>query len=102
MKRDDTLSLLKEQYKGAVIIPVEQVCKDYFWHLSPAKFVLKARRGEIPLALVPILASSQKAARGVHIRDLAEHIDKQHERAKREIEPTRRRGESPVQQDSAD
>jgi hypothetical protein len=92
----DTATLLRAQYNNAVIVPVDQVCKDYFSHLSPVKFIQKVRAGKIPLALVPVDASSQKSPRGVHLRDLAEHIDKQHARAKKEMEPARRRGESMV------
>jgi hypothetical protein len=34
-------SLLMAQYEGKAIIPVEQVCRDYFSHLTPPKLVQK-------------------------------------------------------------
>jgi hypothetical protein len=70
----NTAFLLMAQYDGLAVIPVERVCKDYFTHLTPQKLVTKIMTGEIRLPLVRI-EMSQKAARGVHLSDLATWID---------------------------
>jgi hypothetical protein len=62
------------QYSGAAVIPVDRVCADYFPHLTVDKFIRKVSAGEIKLPLIRI-ESSQKAARGVHVADLAAWID---------------------------
>lgn len=55
------------------MIPVTDVCRDDFSHLTPEKFLRKVSAGEI--AIPPVrMESSQKAAKGVLIRDLAEWI----------------------------
>jgi hypothetical protein len=79
----NTAFLLMAQYNGRAVIPIEDVCRDYFQHLSPEKFVRKAARGEIRLPLVRMEAS-QKAAKGVHLVDLAGYLDKRREAALRE------------------
>jgi len=81
----NTFFLLMAQYGGRSLITVDELCADYFSHLTPAKLVRKIDRGEIALPLVRI-EQSQKAARGVHIADLAMWIDKRREAARREVE----------------
>lgn len=71
-----TSFLLLAQYGGRAIIPVAEVCRDYFTHLTPEKFVRKVDAGEIPIPLVR-MERSQKAARGVHLNDLAGYLDMQ-------------------------
>jgi len=71
----NTAFLLMAQYSGRAVIPVEDVVRDYFHHLSPEKFIRKAATGEIRLPLVRMEAS-QKAAKGVHLVDLADYLDK--------------------------
>ena len=71
----NTLFLLMAQYDGSAVIPVEAVCRDYFSHLSADKFLRKVSAGEIAIPLVR-METSQKAAKGVHVKDLAEWIDK--------------------------
>jgi hypothetical protein len=73
------------QYNGRAIIPAETVCRDYFSHLTPDKFLRKVGSGEIPLPILRAEAS-QKSARGVHLQDLAAYLDKRREAAKREME----------------
>jgi hypothetical protein len=73
------------QYGGLAIIPVEKVCRDYFSHLTPTKFLDKVRKGEIPLPLVR-LEKSQKSAKGVHLQDLANYIDARRDAARKELE----------------
>ena len=69
-----TLFLLMAQYNGKTIVPIEQVCRDFFSHLSVDKLLRKALRGDLPLPIVRI-ETSQKAQRGVHLTDLAAYID---------------------------
>jgi len=71
----NTAFLLMAQYDGLAVIPVGTVVRDYFPHLSPDKFLRKVATGEIKIPLLRIEASSQKAARGVHLIDLANYID---------------------------
>lgn len=77
----NTLFLLMAQYGGQAIIPIDTVCNDYFSHLTAEKIKRKIALGEIDLPIVQ-LESSQKSARGVHIKDLAIYLDKQHKIAK--------------------
>lgn len=77
----NTLFLLMAQYNGQAIIPIDVVCSDYFSHLTPDKIKRKVGLGEIDLPIVQ-MESSQKSARGVHVRDLAAYLDKQHQAAK--------------------
>lgn len=79
----NTTFLLMAQYNGRAVIPVADVCRDYFSHLTPEKFLRKVSAGEIAIPLVR-MESSQKAAKGVHIQDLAEWIDKRRDAAVRE------------------
>ncbi|MNF95351.1 Pyocin activator protein PrtN [compost metagenome] len=76
----NTAFLLLAQYNGQAIIPLDKVCEDYFRHLTPEKFLRKALAGEIDLPIVRV-EGSQKAARGVHLNDLAQYLDAQHQKA---------------------
>ena len=80
--RPSSYFTLMSQYNAAVI-PLSRVVKDYFPHLSEQKFLQKALRGEVTLPIVRI-EDSQKAARGVDIRDLADYLDERREAAVRE------------------
>jgi hypothetical protein len=71
----NTAFLLMAQYDAAAIIPVDKVVKDYFPHLSTEKFLRKVAIGDIDIPLTRIESGSQKAARGVHLTDLATYID---------------------------
>ncbi|CAA2140507.1 pyocin activator PrtN family protein [Hyphomicrobium sp. ghe19] len=79
----NTAFLLMAQYNGAAVVPLEKVCADYFSHLTPAKLSQKATAGEIDLPIVRI-ETSQKAARGVHLQDLAAWIDARRAAAQKE------------------
>jgi hypothetical protein len=81
--KPNTAFLLMAQYNGAAVIPLESVCRDYFRHLTVDKLLRKVLAGEISLPVVRI-ESSQKAARGVHLADLASYIDRQREKALKE------------------
>jgi hypothetical protein len=80
----NTAFLLMAQYEGRAIIPVETVCKDYFSHLTPEKFLRKIGAGEIAIPLVR-METSQKAAKGVHLQDLATYLDQRRAAATREM-----------------
>lgn len=70
----NTAFLLMAQYGGKAVIPVEDICRDYFSHLDPAKFVRKVGAGEIGIPMVR-MENSQKCAKGVHLQDLADYLD---------------------------
>jgi hypothetical protein len=76
------------QYNGQVVIPLEIVCRDYFSHLTHAKFLRKVGAGEIDLPILRMEAS-QKSAKGVHLADLAAYLDKRRAAALRETESLR-------------
>ena len=71
----NTAFLLMAQYDAKAVIPVGLVVRDYFPHLTVDKFVRKVSMGEITIPLMRIEAGSQKAAKGVHLVDLASYID---------------------------
>ncbi len=81
--RPNTTFLLMAQYNGAAVIPLEFVVRDYFRHLTVEKLLRKILAGNIRLLIVRI-ESSQKAAKGVHLADLAEYLDRQREKALKE------------------
>lgn len=84
----NTLFLLMAQYDGRAVVPVDTVCKDYFSHLTLPKFLRKVSAGEIDLPLVRA-ERSQKAAKGVHLADLAAYLDKRRKIAKYELDAFR-------------
>lgn len=79
----NTTFLLMAQYDGRAVIPLETVCRDFFSHLTPLQLTRKATAGEIDLPIVRI-ETSQKAARGVHLQDLAAWIDARRAAAQKE------------------
>jgi hypothetical protein len=79
----NTAFLLMTQYNGAAVIPLPHVCRDYFSHLTEQQFVRKATAEKIRLAVVP-MEVSQKAARGIHLQDLADYLDARREAAQKE------------------
>lgn len=84
----NTVFLLMAQYNGQAIVPLELVCKDYF-NMSVDQFQRKTLAGEIRLPIVR-LGSGQKAAKGIHLTDLAQYIDTQRAAAVRECETLNR------------
>jgi hypothetical protein len=80
-----TALILMAQYDSRAVIPVELVCKDYFQHLTPEKFVRKCSAGEIRIPLLRI-EGSQKCAKGIHIQDLANYLDERRAAAIKEIQ----------------
>jgi len=79
----NTLFLLMAQYDGQAVIPLDRVCADYM-NLTVEKFKRKRLDGEIDVPIVRLGADSQKAGLGIHIKDLADYIDKQREKAIKE------------------
>lgn len=79
----NTAFVLMAQYNGMAIISLEQVCSDYFTHLTPEMFQRKVLAGQIKLPITR-LETSQKSARGIHIADLAQYLDQQREAARKE------------------
>lgn len=79
----NTLFLLMAQYDGRAVIPIDRVCADYM-HLTVEKFKRKRLEGEIDIPVVRLGADSQKAALGIHLKDLAEYIDRQRDKAAKE------------------
>lgn len=80
-----TAFLLMAQYGAMAIIPLDVVARDYFG-LTPEKLLRKINAGEIALPLVRMESISQKAAKGVHVDDLARYIDARRAAALKECE----------------
>jgi len=80
-----TAYLLLARYDGLPIISVEEVCRDFFRHLTPVKFLRKVADGSIHLPLIRMEAS-QKSAKGVYVDDLAAYLDAQRAEALREYD----------------
>ncbi|MBX4897431.1 pyocin activator PrtN family protein [Rhizobium bangladeshense] len=76
--------LLFAQYGGKAVIPVEDVCRDYFNHLTPEKFLRKVGTGEIAIPVVRA-ETSQKCQKGIYLQDLAEYLDQRREAALKEF-----------------
>jgi hypothetical protein len=80
----NTAFVLMAQYNGRAIISLEQVCTDYFTHLTPDMFQRKVMAGQIKLPITR-MEPSQKSARGIHISDLALYLDQQRAAALKEF-----------------
>lgn len=74
------------QYSCKVIIPLEDVRRDFFSQLTLQKMLRKLGSGDIALPGVRI-ENSQKCAKGIHLQDLAGYIDKRQAAAARECRP---------------
>lgn len=79
-----TSFLLFAQYGGRAVIPVEDVCRDYFSHLTPDKFLRKVGQGEIAIPVVRA-ETSQKCQKGVYLQDLADYLDVRRQAALKEF-----------------
>lgn len=85
-KAPDTMNtafLLMAQYNGQAVIPIEDVCRDYF-SLTVEIFLRKVAKGETQIPVVR-MGSSQKAAKGIHLQDLAEYLDARRKDAHEEL-----------------
>lgn len=76
----NTAFLLMAQYGGKAVIPLTDVRRDYFSHLTMDAMLRRIGNGELSLPVVRT-AGSQKAWRGVHLVDLARYLDEQRETA---------------------
>ncbi|XMB47196.1 pyocin activator PrtN family protein [Pseudomonas fluorescens] len=76
----NTIFLLMAQYDGQAVIPLARVCADYM-NLTVEKFKHKQLTGEIDIPVVRLGARSQKAGLGIHLKDLADYIDRQRQAA---------------------
>lgn len=81
-----TLLLLMAQYDGMPVVPLDKVCRDFFSHLTTAQLVRKCSTGDIALPVVRMDPSSQKTAKGIHITDLADYIDRCRAAASKELQ----------------
>jgi hypothetical protein len=81
--RPTTAFLLMAQFGGAAVIPLDLVREHYFSHLTRDKFLRQILAGQIKLPVVR-MSASKKTARGVHLNDLAEYIDRMREIALKE------------------
>ncbi|HDR9236410.1 pyocin activator PrtN family protein [Burkholderia vietnamiensis] len=72
----NTVFILMAQYGARAIIPIKDVCRDFFAPLTLPTLMRKVSAGEIALPVIR-MERSQKCAKGVHISDLAAFIDKQ-------------------------
>jgi pyocin activator protein PrtN len=81
--KPSTAFLLMAQFGGAAVIPLELVRENYFAHLTKDKFLRQILAGQICLPVVR-MTDSKKTARGVHLVDLAEFIDKARDAALKE------------------
>jgi hypothetical protein len=79
----NTAFLLMAQYNGKAIIPLDDVRRDFFSHLTRDMFLRKIATGAIRLPVVR-MEVSQKSARGIHLQDLANYLDKRREVALKE------------------
>lgn len=70
--RPSTIFLLMAQFNGKAFIPIGDLCREFFPHLTPEK--LWAKRTQIALPLHQ-MEGSQKSLKGVHIQDLADYLD---------------------------
>ena len=86
----NTLFLLMAQYDAHAVIPLDRVCADYM-NLSVEKFKRKRLTGEIDIPVVRLGADSQKAGLGIYLRDLADYIDRQRDKAMKEQNQLMRR-----------
>ncbi|RMR12218.1 pyocin activator PrtN family protein [Pseudomonas syringae group genomosp. 3] len=65
------------------MISLGRVCFDYM-NLSVEKFKRKRLDGKIDTAVVWLGADSQKAGLGIYLKDLADYIDQQRDKALQE------------------
>jgi hypothetical protein len=83
----NTLFLLMAKHE-APIISAEECCREYFAPLTLPVFLRKTAAGEIDLPVVR-MEQSQKGAKMVHLKDLADYIDRQREAAAKELRQMR-------------
>jgi len=80
--------MLMAKHDGAAMISADTCCKEYFAPLTLAVFIRKIGDGSIDLPLIR-MEDSQKGAKMVHLRDLAEYIDRRRDAAAKELRQMR-------------
>lgn len=70
-------------YNSQAVILLDRVGADYM-HLTVEKFKRKRHDGEIDIPMGRLGVGTQKAALAIHIKDLADYIDRQREKAAKE------------------
>lgn len=88
-----TAFLLMAQYNGQAVIPLDDVCRDYFRHLKPEEAVRQSIKGKFPLPIVR-MDGSQKCAKGVHLTDLAAYLDERADAARKECKQLQSAGQN--------
>lgn len=78
-----TSLILMAQYDGRAIVPLWEICRDYFTHLTPDAFVERAKSGEIQIPIV-YMDDGRRTPRGVHLADLATYIERRAKSARAE------------------
>lgn len=64
------------------MIKLEDVCEQYYPHITKAERLRKANKQEFPFSVFKLEPDNKRAPYFVHAADLAEVLDKQHELAK--------------------
>jgi hypothetical protein len=78
----NTIFLLMAQYNAKAIIPLGDVARDYF-DMTKDALIRKINAGDVKLPMVR-MEDGNKAAKGVHIQDLAKYLDERAEAARKE------------------
>ncbi len=81
----NTFFLIMAHYNVKAVITLEDICRDYFMHLTPEMFQRKVLAGQIKIPLMRI-ECSQKSTKGIHLSDLAAYLDKRHAEALEEYQ----------------
>ena len=80
----NTAFLLLARYDGKAVIPLKDVCRDYFSHLTVEIFLRKVAKGEIKIPVIR-MEDSQKPAKVVHLQDMASFLDARRAAAVQEL-----------------
>lgn len=80
----NTAFLLLAHYDGKAVIPLKDVCRDYFSHLTVEIFLRKVARGDIKIPVIR-MEDSQKPTKGVHLQDMASLLDARRAAAVQEL-----------------
>ena len=81
--------LLLSFYGGRPMIPIDEVCRDFFPHLDVTKLLRKVGNGSIDLP-VTRMEASMKTAKMVHVNHLAAYLDRVADAAEKEARQLRR------------
>lgn len=79
----NTADYLFMKYRSTTV-ELLAIVKDYYPHPSKAEALRKANKPEFPFSVFK-LNSSKRAPFLVHVKDLASHLDKQYQQAKKDF-----------------